>query len=593
MPRWNLPQRFARKGQNQTEMQMARYTLADYENEYADRQLLHGVVARWAKVKPHAIAIISADGSRTLTWREFDQDSTRLAAELLKMGLGNGDFVVTQLPLTVDHVLLEYACFKIGVIFAPIDLRLAPGDVVRVLEILRPRVFVGLGVYGPMDFRPIWTAINEKCASVENLFAVSSEPMSRARAFAEMFSSAGKAAETRPGADMTKVDGLASEITPDDAAMVIFTTGSTGSPKPALLSHRNITVQNMCMSGALFGGDIGLRALVHLPPSHVGCQTEMMMSTLFGGGSVVLLEIFDPAKTMRAIQQHRVEMFAQIPAMFNLVWMLKDYDQYDLSSLKLVAFGGNAVSKAFVDRVAGMAPLMATGLGLTECAGFCTYALVKPGEHDDLTTGLGVDMPIYPCTIRQPMREDDSAGDEVPDGEIGNVCFRGPQSFLGYVNDPDATAKTISRDGYLYTGDLGVKDAKGLRLTGRAKWVIKSFGHQIYPGDVEAHISLLAEKVASCVVVGAPHEVVGEAVVAIVEKKVNAVLEAKELSQHARSLAPYMRPRHWIILEAGKMPLNRVAKPDYLRAQQMALEEVTALRARGEWDSRHLKAKVR
>ena len=565
-------------------MQMPRYTLADYENEYADRQLLHGVVAKWAKAKPDAVAILSADGSRTLTWREFDQHSSRVAAELLKMGLGKGDFVVTQLPLTVDHVLLEYACFQIGVIFAPIDLRLAPGDVVRALEILRPRIFVGLGVYGPLDFRPIWSAVNEKCAWIENLYVVSSEPIAGTRAFAEMFSSIGKAA------DAPQVDRLASEITADDAAMVIFTTGSTGSPKPALLSHRNITVQNMCMSGALFGGDIGLRALVHLPPSHVGCQTEMMMSTLFGGGSVVLLEIFDPAKTMRAIQQHRVEMFAQIPAMFNLVWMLKDYDQYDLSSLKLVAFGGNAVSKAFVDRVAGMAPLMATGLGLTECAGFCTYALVKPGEHDGLTTGLGVDMPVYPCTIRQPMREDGNAGDELPDGEIGHVCFRGPQTFLGYVNDADATAKTISRDGYLYTGDLGVKNAAGLRLTGRAKWVIKSFGHQIYPGDVEGHISLLAEKVASCVVVGAPHEVVGEAVVAIVEKKANAALEEKELSQHARTLPPYMRPRHWIILDAGKMPLNRVAKPDYLRAQQMAVEEVTALRARGEWDSRHLKA---
>jgi acyl-CoA synthetase (AMP-forming)/AMP-acid ligase II len=570
------------------EMQMPRYTLADYENEYADRHLLHGVVAKWAKTKSDTVAIISADGSRTLTWKEFDRHNSAIAAELLKLGLRQGDFVVTQLPLTVDHVLLEYACFKVGVILAPIDLRLAPAEVVRVLEILRPRVFVSLGIYGPIDFRPVWSVVQEKCGWIEHAFAVSSEPIAGTRALAEITTSARKAAESENGFE--EIDSAASQISPDHGALVIFTTGSTGSPKPALLSHRNITIQNMCMSGALFGGDIGLRALVHLPPSHVGCQTEMMMSTLFGGGSVVLLEIFDPAKTMRAIQQHHVEMFAQIPAMFNLVWMLKDYDQYDLSSLKLVAFGGNAVSKAFVDRVAGMAPLIATGLGLTECAGFCSYALVKPGEHEALATGLGVDMPVYPCTIRQPMRNDGTSGDELPDGEIGHVCFRGPQTFLGYVNDPDATANTISRDGYLYTGDLGVKDAMGLRLTGRAKWVIKSFGHQIYPGDVEAHISLLSDKVAQCVIVGAPHEVVGEGVVALVEKKPGAELEDKELTQHARTLPPYMRPRHWIVLEAGKMPLNRLAKPDYLRAQQMALEEITALRGRGEWDSRHVKA---
>lgn len=570
------------------EMQMPRYTLADYESKYADRHLLHGVVAKWATTKPDTVAIISADGSRTLTWKEFDRNSTAIAAELLKLGLRKGDFVVTQLPLTIDHVLLEYACFKIGVILAPIDLRLAPAEVVRVLEILRPRVFVSLGVYGPIDFRPVWSVVQEKCGWIEHAFSVSSEPIAGTGALAEITTPARKAAESENGFE--EVDRAASQISPDHGALVIFTTGSTGSPRPALLSHRNITTQNMCMSGALFGGDIGLRALVHLPPSHVGCQTEMMMSTLFGGGSVVLLEIFDPAKTMRAIQQHRVEMFAQIPAMFNLVWMLKDYDQYDLSSLKLVAFGGNAVSKAFVDRVAGMAPQIATGLGLTECAGFCSYALVKPGEHEGLATGLGVDMPVYPCTIRQPMRDDGTAGDELPDGEIGHVCFRGPQTFLGYVNDPDATAKTIASDGYLYTGDLGVKDATGLRLTGRAKWVIKSFGHQIYPGDVEAHISLLSDKVAQCVVVGAPHEVVGEGVVALVEKKPGAELDDKELAQHARTLPPYMRPRHWIVLEAGKMPLNRLAKPDYLRAQQMAVEEITALRGRGEWDSRHVKA---
>ena len=571
-------------------MQMPRYTLADYQNEYADRHLLHGVVAKWAVAKPDATAVLSADGSRTLTWREFDRQTTALAAELLQLGFSKGDFLVTQLPLTVDHVLLEYACFKIGVIAAPLDLRLAAGEVVRVLDNLRPRGFACLGVAGPLDFRATWNAVLENSTGIDYKFAVSTETIPGTRALSEITEPARLSAQGASGPAAAALENIGAAITPDDGALVIFTTGSTGSPKPALLSHRNITIQNMCMSGAIFGGDLGLRTLVHLPPSHVGCQTEMMMSTLFGGGSVVLLENFDPGKTMRAVQQHGVQIFAQIPAMFNLVWMLKDYDQYDLSSLRLVAFGGNSVSKAFVDRVARMAPLVGTGLGLTECAGFCTYALVQSGDHESLANGLGVDMPIYPCTIRHVMREDGTAGDELPDGEIGNVCFRGQQTLLGYVNDPEATARTISRDGYLYTGDLGIRDAAGLRLTGRAKWVIKSFGHQIYPGDVETHICLLTDKVSSCVVVGAHHEVVSEAVVALVEMKPGIELDMKELNQHARAMPSYMRPRHWIILEPGKMPLNRLAKPDYLRAQEMAREAVAELRVRGEWDSRHLKS---
>jgi len=352
-------------------------------------------------------------------------------------------------------------------------------------------------------------------------------------------------------------------------------------------------VQNMCICGVFFGGDRGTRTLVNLPASHVGGQTEALMSTLFGGGTAVLLEIFDAGRSLRAIARHRVEILAQIPGMYSLEWMLKDFERYDLSILRFAAYGGHAVSRQFIDKLTAMAPVIGTGLGLTEAAGFCTYIQESATDRDvsdqAILAGLGVDMPIYPCTIRQPMREDGNAGDELLSGEIGHVCFRGPQTFLGYVNDPEATAKAISRDGYLYTGDLGRKDDAGLRLTGREKWVIKSFGYQIFPGDVEQHICALTEKVANCVVVGVAHEVVSEAPVALVEKKPNVALTRKELDRHARSLPSFMRPRHWIILEAGQMPLNRVVKPDYVRAQQMAREEIAALRERGEWDSAHVK----
>jgi acyl-CoA synthetase (AMP-forming)/AMP-acid ligase II len=194
-------------------------------------------------------------------------------------------------------------------------------------------------------------------------------------------------------------------------------------------------------------------------------------------------------------------------------------------------------------------------------------------------------MPIYPCTIRQPMRADGIAGEELSSGEIGHVCFRGPQTFLGYINDPEATAQAISRDGYLYTGDLGHKDDAGLHLTGREKWVIKSFGYQIFPGDVERHICGMAEKVANCVVVGVDHAVASEAVVAVVEKRPGVELDPQELNRHARSLPSYMRPRHWILLEPGQLPLNRMVKPDYARAQEMARQEVAQLQLRGEWDT--------
>jgi acyl-CoA synthetase (AMP-forming)/AMP-acid ligase II len=566
-------------------MDVPQFTLDDYEKVFADRHLLHGVVAKWAKVKPEAVAMLSAEGDRAVTWSDFDRITTAMATELLRLGFAKGDYLVTLLPLTVDHVLLEYSCFKIGVIVTPLDLRMSPAEIIRALEILRPRGFASLGVKAPLDLRPLWKAIQAQCKWIQHFIAVDSGcEIAGTLSFASI---AEAAKRTLTDADLAAL--AEKPVKEDDGALVIFTTGSTGSPKPALLSHRNITVQNMCICGVFFGGDRGTRTLVNLPASHVGGQTEAMMSTFFGGGMAILVEIFDAGRSMRAITRHRVEIMAQIPAMYNLEWMLKDYDNYDLSSLKVAAYGGHSVSLPFMDKLAAMAPVIGTGLGLTEAAGFCTYIQANADDRETILSGLGAglgqDMPVYPCTIRQAMREDGNAGDELPSGEIGHLCFRGPQTFLGYVNDPPATAQAISRDGFLYTGDLGYRDAAGLHLTGREKWVIKSFGYQIFPGDVERHICTLADKVANCVVVGVAHAVVSEAVVAVVEKRPGVEVSRQELDRHARSLASYMRPRHWIILEAGQMPLNRVAKPDYVRAQEMARKEIAALRERGEWDS--------
>jgi acyl-CoA synthetase (AMP-forming)/AMP-acid ligase II len=570
-------------------LRFARFSFEDYQLRFADRHRLHDVVKHWAQEREEQPALIAADGSRTLTWSQFERATAALAIKLLARGFERGDYLVTQLPMSVDHVLLEYACFRIGVVVAPLDLRLSAAEVMRAVEILRPRVFAGVGVRPPFDFRSLWSALQQACPFVPQWLAVdSTEPLEGADSYAEFAECveralAGEAIGTAE--ERTRLEAIDKTVREDDGALVIFTTGSTGSPKPALLSHKNITVQNMCLCGAFFGGDSGRRSLVNLPPSHVGGQTELLMSTLFGGGAAVLMDLFDAARSMRAISAQQVEILGQIPVMFNLEWMLRDYAQYDVSSLKFAAYGGNAVARPFVERLAAMAPVVGTGLGLTEAAGFCTYVEADAQEHELILAGLGVDMPIYPCTIRQPMREDGEAGDELPEGEVGHVCFNGPQTFLGYVNDAEATARTISRDGYLYTGDLGRMDAKGLHLTGRAKWVIKSMGYQVFPGDVEEHVCALADKVTACVAVGAEHAVLSEAVVAVVEKRPDAELNARELDRHARTLAPYMRPRHWIVLEPGQMPLNRVGKPDHMRMQQMAREAIVELRQQGAWDS--------
>jgi len=186
------------------------------------------------------------------------------------------------------------------------------------------------------------------------------------------------------------------------------------------------------------------------------------------------------------------------------------------------------------------------------------------------------------------MRSDGHAGAEKPAGEVGEICFRGEQVFLGYLGDEAATHKTISRDGYLYTGDLGSYDEKGLHLSGRSKLVIKPKGYQVFPGEVESFIAeQLRDRVQQVAVVGVPHEIFSEGIIAFVELSAGNEDEVtdQEVKQASQGLAAYKRPAHVVILKPGELPINRVAKVDYLVLQRRASEIVHELRSRGGWDA--------
>ncbi len=547
-------------------------TLEEFETGYAGRHLIHAAVDWWAARRPDGVAIVNATRGTALTWRELERGSIAIAAELRRMGFHHGDFLAASLPLLNEHILLELACFRIGVIHAPLDLRLPPAEVVRCLNLIRPRGYFFLGKTAAADFAALGEAVRARCDSIEHLvqFSPAAECISGAASAFDLL------ARAHP-------EPLESHVSERDGAQVIFTTGSTGAPKPALLSHRGIACQNLCL-GTAFRFGPGQRVLCNLPASHVGGQAEVLLTSLFMGATAVTLEVFDAVKSLHAIERHGVTLLGQIPAMFNLEWRTADFAQRNLSSLQTAVYGGQAVPRPFLERMLRMAPCIATGLGLTESSGFCTYTRLTP-DAAELEHGIGWAMPAYRLSIREPMDgAGGAAGAEMPAGQIGHICFHGPQTFLGYVNDPEATAATVSRDGWLYTGDLGSVGEHGLRLAGRAKWVLKPAGHQVFPGDIENHFAALGDRVANIGVVGHEHRVWSEGIVAFIERQPAAELSEAELRKHARSLAGYMRPLHYVILEPGTMPLNRSAKVDVVRLQEMARIEVAKLRERGRWD---------
>ncbi len=563
-------------------MTIPQFTWEDYERDFADRHLLHAVVAKWAKERPDHTAIIEFDSGREVSYRQFDERTTELALKLIELGYRTGDYLATLLPLTIEHIVLEYACFKIGVIHAPLDTRLKPDEVIRSLDLIQAKGLVMLGRTPAADFTPVAEAVRASCGYLEHLVQDNGDSLCIAGAVsAKEFYDVGPSTRNDPKL-AKRFEEATRNILATDGAQVIYTTGSTGFPKPALLSHRNITAQNLCLAGGCGWFDIR-RMLVNLPPSHVGCQGEELMTTFFTGGTAVILSRFDAEKSLQAIERYKVESMGQIPSMFQMQWQLPNFSQYDLSSLRSGMFGGQQVTRPFVERLCATVPVVATGLGMTEMAGFVTYTGLT-NDVDYLVNGVGRPMPITPLSIRRPMRADGAAGDELPTGETGEICFAGPQVFIAYVGNPEAYRQTVSNDGWCYTGDLGYLNDRGLVLAGRSKLVIKPKGYQVHPAQVEQHFAKLETELAACAAVGQPHELIGEAIVLFVAPHAGQELSRTRLEAHAKDIASYMRPTHYVIIESGGLPLNRVGKSDYARLKQMAADEIARLRALGQWD---------
>ena len=538
-------------------------------------------VAQYAREKPGAVALIEHNTGEKVTWKQFDTSVNAFAAKLLSIGLHKGDVVATSLPLLKEHVYLLYACWRVGIICAPLDLRLKAKEVLYCVNRIRPKAYFFVGA---PQITPVIREVMGASPTVKTWVQFQKEPgkILGSAVWVKDFVKDIKAQYVK-AALLGTVRRARRAVGKRDPCLIIFTTGSTGSPKPALICHENILVQNigLAVGFEMKPDDVNL---INLPTSHVGCVTEQLATAIYGGGTAVLLHIFDAKKSLEAIAQHRVTILGQIPALFNMEWRLAAYPSFDIKSLRFAIYGGQGVSRPFLEKMKLMAPRIGTGLGLTETAGFCTYTDIDAGV-DDLAKGIGWDMPITPLSIRDAMEPDGSAGREKPRGEVGEICLAGPQVFLGYLGNPENTKKTISKEGVCYTGDLGYYDDDGLHIAGRAKLVIKPKGYQVFPDDVERHIKeKLKGRVGEVACVGAEHELFTEAIIVFMECADGQTVTPADVATAVRDLSSYSRPSHVEILKAGEMPLNRVAKTDYVLLKARAAEIVERLRTEGKWD---------
>jgi acyl-CoA synthetase (AMP-forming)/AMP-acid ligase II len=563
--------------------------------EYLRMSRLPDYVAHWAAIRPEHPAMIQHEDGKTVSYKQFSRLIDLFALRLRDMGIGSGDRVASMLVLVPEHMMLMYACFKIGAIFAPLDLRLKDEEVVRDLEKIKPKAFFFLGKTPVRDFREAGRAVQQGCPSVAHLVQFTPNPqpgdlLEGATAITQMMAKGKVLFLMLKNMVSGALRNAYAEVGPRTPALIIYTTGTTGDPKPAVLCHENIIVQNEVLArGMVQGTDGRLKILINLPPSHVGCVTECFMTTMFLGGTTVLLRIFDVRMTLEAIQKHKVNALGQIPTQFRMLWNHPDYAKHDLGSLEFVAYAGSSVDLTFLKRLAAMAPAYGTGLGMTENAGFATFT--RPGTPPEEMVGqVGVPFPdLAAVTVRQPMNADGTAGAELADGEIGEICYHPPIVFLGYYNLPAETARAVTREGILYTGDLGFYENRGggrvLRLAGRRKFIVKQKGYNVFPDEVEEFIARLPG-VDVAEVVGVAHALFDEGLFAFVRPQRGAALAAEQVLAHCKGIAAYKRPQHVEVLPAeAELPVTRSTKIDKLALRRRAEEIVARLRSEGKWDT--------
>jgi fatty-acyl-CoA synthase len=353
-------------------------------------------------------------------------------------------------------------------------------------------------------------------------------------------------------------------VADDDVAVIMYTSGTTGRPKGAMLTHANLwwNNTNVLLMFDTYEHDV---TLVVAPLFHIGGLNVTTLITWMKGGEVVLHQSFDAGAALDDIPRYGVTTMFGVPAMFLFMSQHPGFEQADLSSVRLLICGGAPVPEPLIKLYDGRGIPIQQGYGLTETAPTVTFLTAEYGL-DKLGSAGTPPMFTEVRIVDDENRPEAQPGVRGPGvrgpGVRGEVCVRGPHVMKGYWNRPDATAEAIDPDGWFHTGDIGYLDADGfLFIADRVKDMVISGGENVYPAEVE---SVLYEHpaVAEVAVIGMPDERWGEAVVAVVAPKPDADVTLAELRDFGRAfLAGYKLPTQLhLVDELPRNPAGKVLK---------------------------------
>ena len=489
------------------------------------------LVARAAARTPEKTAIIFQH--HRISYSQLNEGVNRVANGLAKLGVKKGDRVALYMHNLPQFIEAFYGAQVLGATVIPMNVMYKAGEIEYILNDGGVKAVLTLA-----PFYPNVQAIRDKVRTLEHAIVLSNDPLPGAILWHDAFANQPREAATAPGDD-------------EDVAVILYTSGTTGKPKGAMLTHHNL-IANIEQLDQLDRLKINANdsVWIGLPLFHIYALSVGVNNAIYHSATLDLMERFDPTASLEMFQHDKVTIVLAAPPMY-ISWVINPaVSSYDLSSIRVASSGASAIPVAILEKFHKLTGVeIMEGYGLTETSPVATTnaagPVIKPGS-------------IGPAIPQMEIRIVDDNDQDVPAGEVGELICRGPNVMQGYFNKPEANAEAF-RDGWFHTGDMARMDEDGYYyIVDRKKDMILVSGFNVYPREVE-EVLYKHPKIADAAVVQSPDEYQGESVLAFVVLKQGETATEKEIIDYCRSeIAVFKCPRR--VEFRAELPKNMTGK---------------------------------
>jgi fatty-acyl-CoA synthase len=516
-------------------------------------QALRDAAAQWGA----ELALVSRHQDIRWTWAELDAEVDRVATGLLDRGVAKGDRVGIWAPNCAEWTVLQFATARIGAVLVTINPAYRTSEVEYALNKVGCTVLVCAARFKTSDYVGMLRELGaEKLPLLRRMIVLGDHVHDGFEPWDVLLSAP----------DIARLDAAEAALTPNDAINIQFTSGTTGFPKGATLTHRNIL-----NNGHFTARTIKLthkdRICIPVPLYHCFGMVLGNLAALASGAAMVYPgEAYDPKLALAAVQAEGCTALYGVPTMFITILAQPDLDDYDVSTLRTGIMAGSPCPVSTMQQVMDRLNMreVTIGYGMTETSPLTT----QTATDDPLAERVGTVGRVHPHAEARIVGLD---GEVLPIGQQGEYCSRGYAVMLGYWDDPAKTAEAIDADGWMHSGDLATMDDQGyVRITGRIKDMIIRGGENIYPREIEEFL-LTHPAVQDAQVFGVADEKFGEEVCAWVIARSGEALTADDVLAHCKGrIAHYKVPRHVRIVEAFAMTVTGKAQKFEMRKMMEA-----------------------